>query len=96
MRLDVDSMSNGSTFLDSLAGLANDIVSYVEIYFSLCQQSGNRMLSEHQTKPDQTDIAVTGLEATAAPVGDVAGKLTCKQHSVLDLQPLGHSLLPKK
>ena len=53
------------------------------------------MLSEHQTKPDQTDIAVTGLEATAAPVGDVAGKLTCKKHSVLDLQPLGHSLLPK-
>ena len=87
LRLDVDSMSNGSTFLDSIAGLANEIVSYGEMHFSLCQQSGNRILSEHQTKPDYVEVTVTGLEATASPIGNVGGKLTCKQHFVLEGQP---------
>jgi hypothetical protein len=73
-------MSNGSTFLDSLAGLANEIVSYGEMHFSLCQQSGNRIFSELQTnKPARDVVAVTGLEASAAPAGNIGGKLvTCK------------------
>ena len=95
LRLDVDSKSKGSIFLDSLAGLASEIVSYGEMYFSLCQQSGERMLSEHQTKPNQTVIAVTGLEATAAPVGNIGGKLTCKRLFPLDGQFDSHSLLSK-
>ena len=77
LRLDVDSLSNGSTFLESLAGMADGIVSYGELHFSLCHQSGNRKLSEHETKlpVDQTEVAVTGLEAMAAPLGNVGGKL---------------------
>jgi hypothetical protein len=79
MRIYVDSMSNGSTFLDSLVGLANEIVlSYGEMPFSLCQQSGNRIFSELQTKPARDVVAVTGLEASAAPTGNIGGKLTCK------------------
>jgi hypothetical protein len=69
-------MSNGSTFLDSLVGLANEIVSYGEMHFSLCQQSENRISSKLQTKPAHDEVAVTGLEASAAPTGNI--KLTCK------------------
>jgi hypothetical protein len=80
LRIDVDSMSHGSTLLDSLAGLANEIVAFGEMHFSLCQQSGNRILSELQTKPTPDEVAVTGLEASAAPTGNIGGKLTCKHH----------------
>ena len=75
LRLDVDSLSDGSLFLESLTGMTDGIVSYGEMHFSLCHHPGNRMLSEHQDKLDPTDVAVTGLEATAAPVGNVGGKL---------------------
>ena len=78
LRLDVDSFSSGSIFLESLASLTGDIVSNGEIFFSLCKQPGNRMLPEYQTNLGETEIesAVTGLEASASPAGDVGGKLT--------------------
>ena len=71
-------MNNGSTFLDRLAGLANEIVFHGEMHFSLCQQSENRIVSELQTKPAHDEVAVTGLEASAAPTGNIGGKLTYK------------------
>lgn len=77
LRLDVDSLSSGSIFLDSLASLTIDVVSYGEMFFSLCQHPGNRMMSEYQTNLDETETesAVTGLEATASPTGNAGGKL---------------------
>ena len=82
LRLDIDSLSNDSTFLENLAGMADEIVSYGELHFSLCHQpAGIRMLSEHQSRQlpgDQTEVAVTGLEASASPVGNFGGKFLCQ------------------
>ena len=78
LRLDVDSLSIGSIFLETLASLTGDMVSYGEMIFSLCQLPGTRMLSEYQTKLDETEteFAVTGLKATASPAVGVGGKFT--------------------
>ena len=75
LRLDIDSLSNDNTIIESLADMADKIVSYGELHFSLCLQPGNRMLSEHQTKLDQAQVTVTGLDAMVAPVENVGGKL---------------------
>lgn len=85
LRLDVDSLSSGSIFLDSLASLTIDVVSYGEMFFSLCQHPGNRMMSEYQTNLDETETesAVTGLEATASPTGNVGGKLIGRTENVV-------------
>ena len=64
VQLDVDSLSDATTFLDVLA---QSIVSFGELHFSLCPKSGNqRRLLDPVVSEEQYNATVTGLDATAS------------------------------
>ena len=63
VQLDVDAVSNDLSFLDVLA---ESIVSFGEIHFSLCQTPSNkRLLLEPMSLQEQYNATVTGLDAIA-------------------------------
>ena len=64
VQLDVDSLSEGSSFLNNLA---QSIVSFGEAHFSLCQKSSyKRRLLEPVVPQDPYNATVTGLDVTAS------------------------------
>ncbi|KAI2508261.1 hypothetical protein MHU86_6190 [Fragilaria crotonensis] len=63
VQLDVDAVSNDLSFLDVLA---ESIVSFGEIHFSLCQTPSNkRLLLEPMSLQEQYNASVTGFDAIA-------------------------------
>ena len=67
VQLDVDTLSNGNTLF--LQDLATSIVSFGQDHFSLCNKSlsgRDRLLSEPKSLQEQTNVTVTGLDATAS------------------------------
>ncbi|KAI2507841.1 hypothetical protein MHU86_6621 [Fragilaria crotonensis] len=70
IQLDVDTLNNGKTLF--LQDLATSIVSFGQVHFALCHQSlsdNKRLLLEPKSLPEQENVTVTGLDATASSSG---------------------------
>ena len=73
VQLDVDMLNNGNTLF--LQDLATSIVSFGQGHFALCHQSlsdNKRLLLEPKSLPEQDNVTVTGLDASASSSEDVA------------------------
>ena len=83
VQFDVDSSSMGTSFLDNLA---QSIVSFGEVHFSLCHSLGDaRLLLVPTSLQEQDNAIVTGLDATASS-GNTHGKIGIETRLALSHQ----------